>query len=167
MFAAGQIFRAMIQGLRDVLQARAALKNEFRVERTVLRAAENNPLKFSADIEEAIKAILQSRGRGYMPGPRAVEEGFQDLKVHQLAVMAGMQEALAALLAAFDPAALSKRLDSESRFLSFLPGAGSRYWEAYEKHYREIAKDAENSFRGILGETFARAYEESSHKLNG
>ena len=102
-----------------------------------------------------------------MPGPTAGEEGLHDLKVHQLAVMAGMQEALAALLTAFEPEALSKRLDKESRFLGFLPGTGSRYWEAYEKRYREIAKEAENSFRGILGETFARAYEESSRKLNG
>lgn len=167
MFTAGQIFRTMVHGLRDVLQSRATLKNEFRVERTVLRAAENNPLKFSADLEEAIKAILQTRGRGYMPGPRAVEEGFHDLRIYQLAVVAAMQEALTELLAAFDPEALKKRLDKDSRFLGFLPGSGSRYWEAYEKRYREIAKDAENSFRGILGETFARAYEESSRKLNG
>lgn len=167
MLTVGQIFREMVDGLREVLQARASLKNEFRVERTVLRAAENNPLKFSADGTEAMLAMLQPRGRGYMPGPRAVQEGFDDIKVHQMAVLAGMQEALTALLAAFDPDALAKRLDKESRLAGYLRGAKSRYWEAYEKRYREIAREAENNFRGILGDAFARAYEDSSRKLRG
>ena len=167
MLAAGQVFRAMVAGLREVLQARSTLKNEFRLQRTVIRAAENNPLKFSVDADEAIASILQPRGRGYMAGPQAVDEGFRDLKVHQLAVMAGMQEALSALLAAFHPDTLAQRLDKESRFLGFLPGSGSRYWEAYEKRYREIAQEAESSFRGILGDAFGRAYEESARKLGG
>ena len=47
MREAGMVFRAMVEGLRQVLISRAAVKNEFRVEQTMLRARDNNPLKFS------------------------------------------------------------------------------------------------------------------------
>ena len=166
MRAAGKAFRHMVDGMREVLMARSAIKNEFRVERTMIRAADNNPLKFSVSAEEALLALLRPVVKGYLPPDRAVEEALKDIKAHQLATMAGMQLAITSLLAQFDPEALKQQLDQKSVFDSILPGSKkARYWELYEKLYREIAKAAEDDFHGSYGREFARAYEEQVRKL--
>ena len=56
--AAGAVFRAMVEGLREVLMSRAAIKNELRVEQTMMRSRDNNALKFSVTVEEAVAALL-------------------------------------------------------------------------------------------------------------
>jgi len=166
MHAAGRTFREMVQGLREILMARASIKNEFRIERTVIRSAGNNPLKFSVSVDEALLAMLRPAGPGYLSPIDAVQEGFKDLKAHQLAVMAGMQVALTALLERFDPEGLKQRLTKGSVLDGILPGARkARYWELYEAFYREIASEAEQDFQGVFGRAFARAYEEQVKKL--
>ena len=54
----GAAFRAAVAGLRAVMIARASVKGEFRIEQTMIRASGNNPLKFSADDDDALSALL-------------------------------------------------------------------------------------------------------------
>jgi predicted component of type VI protein secretion system len=80
--------------------------------------------------------------------------------------MSGVQAALRAVLRRFDPTNLKQRLDQHPTLASILPGARqSRYWAAYEQLYREVASDAENSFDGLYGREFVRAYEAQVKKL--
>ena len=166
MRTAGACFREMTDGLRQVLAARSALKNELRVDRTIIGAADNNPVKFSTGLEDTLVALLRPPARGYMPGVEAVREAFHDVKAHELATMSGVQAALRAVLRRFDPTNLKQRLDQHPTLASILPGARqSRYWAAYEQLYREVASDAENSFDGLYGREFVRAYEAQVKKL--
>ena len=166
MRTAGACFREMTDGLRQVLAARSALKNELRVDRTIIGAADNNPVKFSTGLEDTLVALLRPPARGYMPGVEAVREAFHDVKAHELATMSGVQAALRAVLRRFDPTNLKQRLDQHPTLASILPGARqSRYWAAYEQLYREVASDAENSFDGLYGREFVRAYEAQVEKL--
>ena len=49
---------------------------------------------------------------------------------------------------------------------SLLPAARkAKYWEMYEALYKEIAKDAADSFNGRYAREFARAYDEQVRKL--
>jgi type VI secretion system protein len=166
MRTAGACFREMTDGLRQVLAARSTLKNELRLDRTVIGAANNNPVKFSTGLEDTLVALLRPPARGYMPGAEALREAFHDLKAHELATMSGVQAALRAVLRRFDPTNLKQRLDQHPTLASILPGARqSRYWAAYEQLYREVASDAENSFDGLYGREFVRAYEAQVKKL--
>jgi type VI secretion system protein len=166
MAAVGQLFREMAAGLRDALATRAMIKQEYRVEQTVIRAANNNPLKFAVDVNQLLLALL-SRGRsGYLTGAPAVQEGFKDLRTHELALLGGMQAAVAALLRQFDPELLKQRLEQQSLLQNILPGARkAKYWEIYEQHYKQIAADVSEDVRGTFGRAFANAYEEQSRKL--
>jgi type VI secretion system protein len=166
MHSLGGVLRAMVEGLRENLMARSTIKSELRLERTVIQAAANNPLKFSASLEEALAAMVQPELAGYLPPAAAVKEGFNDLKTHQIATMTGMQFALSALLGEFDPGTLKERLERHSMLQSLMPAARkAKYWEMYEALYKEIAKDAENSFNGRYAREFARAYDEQVRKL--
>jgi type VI secretion system protein len=157
----GQLVREMVLGLSEILTTRAMVKTEYRVEQTVMRASNNNPLKLSPDIDETLTMLLGPARRGFLPGPRAVKEGFSDIKAHELALLAAMQAAVIALLRQFDPELLKTRLEQKSVLHAIMPAmVKAKYWEAYEKHYRQIAADVSEDVRGIFGRAFARAYEE-------
>jgi len=153
----------MVESLRDVLMSRTAVKGEFGVEQTMLRPRDNNALKFSVTPADAVAALLQPGRPGYMDPGRAAREAFDDVRSHQLAVMAGVQAALFNLLRTFDPAALEGRLQKGGVMESLLPGARrARLWEAFCAAYKDIARDADSDFQTVFGREFARAYTEQA-----
>ena len=165
MRAAGEVFRALTDGVREVLMSRAAIKNELRVEQTMLRARDNNALKFSVTPEEAVAALLQPHRPGYKPPMAAVGEAYRDIQSHEMAVMAGVQTALTGLLKRFDPVALEARLQP-GRLDGLLPGSRkARIWELFCATYNDIAREAEDDFQSVFGREFARAYEAQMRKL--
>ena len=97
MEALGAAFRALVSGLRRALMARAAVKREFRLEQTMLRSQGNNPLKFSADDEDALRALLGAGRRTDMNAADAVADALRDVRLHELATVVAMQSAVRAL----------------------------------------------------------------------
>ena len=164
--AAGEVFRAMVDGVRQVLISRAAIKNEFRVEQTMLRARDNNALKFSVTTEDAVGALLAPVRPGYQAPAAAAREAFADISSHEMAVMAGVQTALLALLKRFEPSVLEQRLVSAGLLGSVLPAARkARVWELFCATYGEIQREAEDDFQSVFGREFARAYDAQMRKL--
>ena len=161
----GRIMATMIGGLRDILMTRAALKSEIRVDRTMISAQGNNPLKFSVSKEQAIEAMLKSSVPGYQEPELAVQEAMRDIKAHEIATMSGMEAALKDLLAQFAPDQLSERIAQQNSFAERLGSRKARAWDAYEKHYTAIASATENDFQSTFGKEFSRAYEAQIKKL--
>lgn len=151
MFTVGALFREMVDGLMTVLRARAEVKSQFRVAVTTIRAANNNPLKFTADPGDAIKLMLDPRHPGFLEPRRAVQEGLSDVMNHQLAMTAGIQAALADALRRFHPTVFEKPFEEGLVFQK-----KAKCWEAYVKAYPELANDV---LENIFGDTFAEAYE--------
>lgn len=166
MEAIGRSYRLMVEGLVDVLRARASLKGEFRMSQTMIRPVENNPLKFAPNVEEALLLLLRQGNQAFMPPDQAVNESFEDLKAHQIAVMAGIQGAIRHLLARFEPQALEGRLDKPGGLSALLPGARqAKYWELFTQLYASISREAEEDFQDLFGREFSRAYEEQIARL--
>jgi type VI secretion system protein len=165
MRAIGALFRALVGGTREVLMSRAEIKHEMRVEQTMIRSRDNNALKFSVSPEEALVALLRPNQPGYKPPLASVEEAFSDIRSHEMAVMAGMQTGLIALLKRFDPAGLEARLQ-RGMLDGILPGARkARFWELFCTTYKDIAHEAEDDFHAVFGRDFARAYSAQISKL--
>jgi type VI secretion system FHA domain protein len=161
MRSAGEVFRVMVEGLREVLMSRAAVKQEFRAAQTMLGPCDNNPLKFSISAEDAVAALLRPGRRGYQQPLDAAREAFADLKSHELAVMAGVQTALVGLLRRIDPAVLE-----EQQHAGLLPVARkARCWERFRTTYKDIARAAEDDFQSAFGRDFTRAYEAQARQL--
>ncbi len=78
----GQIMREVILGMSDNLHLRADQKNTLRVPTTTIQAQRNNPLKFSASVEEALMNLL-FRQSGRILGRR--RRGPRDVRRHQAA----------------------------------------------------------------------------------
>jgi type VI secretion system protein len=161
----GQVLRVVIEGLMDVLKARAAIKNEFRVPVTTLQAVENNPLKFSANAEDALFNLFARRGQSYQEPVDAFREAFDDLRAHQVAIMAGLRAAFASLLGKFDPDRLQESFDKGLKRSAFLDVINkTKYWDLYRDTYAELG-DGDTAFRRLFGDEFAQAYEEQMQRL--
>jgi type VI secretion system protein len=162
--AFGQIIRVVVSGVMDVLQSRREIKDEFRMRMTQFRPRENNPLKFSANVEDALHNLLVKRNAAYLGPVEAFEDAFVELRNHQVAMLAGMRVAFEAMLAEFDPDRLQEDFDQRAS-KGLLAKLGRSYWDLFRDKRREMAKDPEATFRQLFGEQFARAYEEQLQQL--
>jgi type VI secretion system FHA domain protein len=161
----GQILRVVVTGLMDVLQSRQRIKEEFGMQQTVFRPADNNPLKFSANIEDALHNLFVRRNPAYLGAVPAFADAFDDLRDHQLAVLAGMRVAFQAMLGEFDPDRLQEQFDKQMGGGIALVPAKMRYWELFRARNAEMAKDPEDTFERLFGDEFRRAYEEQFRQL--
>ena len=109
----GEILRVVVAGLMDVLQSRQRIKEEFRMRQT----------RVPAGRQQSAEVLGQRRGRAAqpageaecrLPGPvEAFADAFDDLRDHQLAMLAGMRVAFEAMLAEFDPDRLQEEFDRQ------------------------------------------------------
>jgi type VI secretion system protein ImpI/type VI secretion system protein len=152
----GSALRATVAGIRQALIARATIKNEFRIEQTMIRARGNNPLKFSADDDDALAALLGLGRRADMAPDAALADALRDMRLHELATMIAVQDAVRALLAQLDP----EKLQLETGGVALLPAQKkARAFEAYEKLHRRITQALTDDFDSVFGKAFANAYE--------
>lgn len=168
MHTAGEVLRESITGAFNVLRSRTNIKSEFRMSMTTIQAVENNPLKFSINVQEAIRNMFLNTSDSYLAPVEAMREGFEDIEGHQLAVMAGTQAAIAALMKRFQPEFLEDTFDRTVSRAGLLPGGKkAKYWDAYEEYYQNLAASVEDNFQNMFGEEFARAYENQVNRLLG
>ena len=169
MRQSGAAFRAMVEGLREVLMTRSSIKGEFRMNQTMIQSGGNNPLKFSISGEHAVKALLKPDVAGYLAADDAVKQGLDDVKAHEVAMVTGMQAALESLIKRFDPESLEKRMAKSASGLGavFRGGKKATYWDAFTQLYEDIATEAEDDFQALFGKAFAKAYEQQLRSLEG
>jgi type VI secretion system FHA domain protein len=162
----GEILKIVVVGLMDVLQSRQRIKEEFRMQQTIFRPSDNNPLKFSVNVQDALHNLLVKRNPAYLGPVDAFADAFDDLRDHQLAMLAGMRVAFEAMLKEFDPERLQQEFDTQlGRSSLALVPAKLRYWDLYKARRAELLKDPEEAFDHLFGDEFRRAYEEQFRKL--
>jgi type VI secretion system protein len=157
MQSLGALFRDLVDGMMTVLRARSELKSQLRVTVTTLRPVDNNPLKFSASVEDALRILFARKHAGFIDPQEAVREGYSDIMNHQLAMVAGMQASLAELLKRFAPQTFEKPFEEGIVFQK-----KAKCWDAYSKAYPGLVSEALEDF---FGETFADVYEQQMRVL--
>lgn len=155
------IFHIVVDGVMDVLRARAEIKNTFRLPVTVIQRSENNPLKFALGTDEAIAKILSPPDPAFLTGPAAFEDAFDDIRSHQMAMLAGVRAGFDAVLRHFDP----EHFDREGESSRYGFGGKGKHWERFREHYQSLVADPDACFRRLFGDEFARAYEEQLARL--
>jgi type VI secretion system FHA domain protein len=164
----GSMLRAAVGGLMEVLRARERMKDELRVRGTTFKVANNNPLKFSANVDDAFHNLLVKQNPAYLDPETALEDAFRDVRDHQAAFLSAMRLAFESMLSQLDPNRLQDDFDRQIKKGSILGvPAKLRYWDLYRDKYTELAKDAQGAFRTLFGDAFAKAYEEQLDRLQG
>lgn len=169
MGEAGQMLRKSIEGVIELLLLRAEVKKELRTEdRTMIRVKENNPLKHLDSAEAVLGNFFQFKDRSpaFLGPTKAIQDAFNDLRAHELAVMAGMRAGLGGVIQRFEPAELENRIKKNGALDAVLPALyKSKLWDAFVAMHTEIGRDAEDHFDKLYGIAFVRAYMEQSKKL--
>ncbi|MCU7278417.1 type VI secretion system-associated FHA domain protein TagH [Pseudomonas peradeniyensis] len=166
MEAVGRSYRLMVEGLIDVLRARSSLKGEFRMQQTTIAPVRNNPLKFAPNADEALLLLLREGNQAFMAPDQAVRDSFDDLRAHQLAVMAGVEAAIKHLLERFEPARLEQRLAPAAGLAKLFGGSRQAHcWQQFTELYSQISQEAEDDFQDLFGREFSRAYEAHSQRM--
>src|SRR4029078_2110004 len=118
----GAVLRAAVEGLMALLLARNDMRDTFQAqERTMVSSRGNNPLKLMGDAQEAMEFLFDpaGRGEGFLGPVQAVTDSAQDLRAHELALMAGMRGAILGAVRRFDAQVLEKALASSAGGFSF------------------------------------------------
>lgn len=162
----GSILKVIVDGLRDVLRAREELKDQFRLRITSVAARENNPIKFSANTEDALHNLLVRHNPAYLEPVAAFENAFDDLRIHQMAMLAGLRAGYEAMVKAFDPDTLEQKFERYARRGGLLgASAKPRFWDLYREVFEETTGDPDECFRALFGTAFSKAYEEQTRLL--
>jgi type VI secretion system FHA domain protein len=165
----GAAIRAAIEGVMAMLLARAKVKEELRAsERTMVAARENNPLKLSGTVNEALKLMLDPAGEAeaFLTAEKALADACNDLQMHELALMAGMRAALSHAIELFEPAGIEKRLEAEGA-KRLLANRKALLWDAFVAHFSRIGGDTGDAVERLMSTAFITAYEEQLRRSRG
>ena len=128
----GSLLRVMVESLMQLLNARHQARLLARSSRhTVIQAFDNNPLKFSPNAEEALRTMFGPPTRAYLNSQDAIQQGFADLKQHEVKTFSAMQHALAAFISELDPNAIDQSTLADSGISALVTSRKAKLWDAY------------------------------------
>lgn len=156
----GAVTRIVAENVRQLLIARSQAKRHARsANQTMVQATENNPLKFAPTAEEALRIMFGPPTRSYLDAPRALQQGFDDLKSHQIRTYKAMQQALAMLIEDFDPKGIDLATGS-----GLLSSRKSRMWDLYTERWKEKASGFDGGLLDAFMSYFAECYDREDDK---
>ncbi|HOB92613.1 MAG TPA: type VI secretion system-associated FHA domain protein TagH [Aquabacterium sp.] len=162
----GQLLRESTRGAVELLAARAALKREMRAMMTMIQGRENNPLKFSPTVDAALLHLMGPAVAGFMAPAPAMRDAFDDLRAHQLGLMAGMKAAMEGMLQRFDPQQLETQLAGRAGLAGLIPATRkARLWEAFQQLFGQLSAEAQDDVDALFGKAFLRAYQDQLDRL--
>jgi type VI secretion system protein len=153
----GQIMREVVLGISENLHVRAEQKNALRLPTTTIQPQNNNPLKFSASVEEALTYLLFRESPEYLSAIDAVREAFGDTRQHQQHLLAAMRTAVVGYVGQLDPETLENKIGRGSTLL----GAANKlkYWDLFKDLFQVVSQCEPGQFPHQFLEELARVYE--------
>lgn len=162
----GELMREIVDGMMQILRSRTSIKNEFRMNVTTIQPIENNPLKFSVGVDEALENMFIKKSNAYKKPIDAFREGFQEIGEHQVAMIAGIRHGFERMMERFNPEILEKNFNKQGKG-GVIPGMQkAKYWSNYGEYYKGFVDNMESSFQHLFGSDFVHAYENQLRKLS-
>jgi type VI secretion system protein len=160
---AGQMTREVVLGLMDTLKGRSDQKSRLRLSQTTIQPSENNPLKFSASVDEALLKLLDGHSSRYLGPVEAIRDSFADLRTHQIALSAAIQAAVDEVMNRIEPGELQEKFDRGLKRGALLGAANKmKYWDLYTEFYHVLNQRNEQNLPTLFAEELARTYAEKS-----
>lgn len=156
----GGLMRLVAIELKQLLAARAESKRIARsANQTMIQAQDNNPLKFSPTVDDALQLIFGKPKSGYLSAQKAFDESFRDLKAHQIKTYSAMQHALRMLVEDLDPQAIAESMAQERGLDSLLGSRKAKMWDAYVARWEAKTAPYEDGLVDAFMLYFAECYD--------
>jgi type VI secretion system protein ImpI len=161
----GAVLRMTAENLGQMLASRAESKTLMRSSsRTMIRAVENNPLKFASSPPEALAIMFGPRTRNYLDARTTIERSFGDLKTHQILTFSAMQNALDALFEDLAPERIDHSAEPEHGLGSLISSRKAKLWDIYVERWRAKTKRSDGRLLEAFIALFAQAYDKLQDK---
>ena len=156
----GALIRMTTEHLAQMLASRAESIALIRSSnRTMIRAVENNPLKFASSPAEALAIMFGPRTRNYLDAQETIERAFADLKSHQILTFGAMQGALDALFEDLAPDRIDRSIEPERGLGALISSRKAKLWDIYVERWRAKTKRADGRLLEAFTALFAQAYD--------
>ena len=164
--AIGQRVRMALQGLLDMLESKADMKQELGVqEGTMLATRRQNPLKAEWPVSGKLHYLLGGRHAaiGFLDPEIALREVLTELRAHELASVAATRAAIEGVIEEFAPDTLAARLPGARWRLPLIENA--RIWKLFTADYKARSAQKEGWLKHVLDHYFMPAYVRESTKI--
>ena len=162
MRRAGAVYRQMVLGIGDLMTERDRARGQYKLSRTTIGGANNNPFKWAPTQRLAIDLLLAG-SHSFLSGPAALQASFRDIKRHLIATFAGLHGSLRAAIAAFDPVALDTAVASR---VTLLKSRGALQAEEVAQRHADLARQLDEGAGGSLERAFVAAYESADTRVD-
>lgn len=165
----GRSYALMLDGLMKTLHNRAKFKQKNRLNHTAFQHSENNPLKFSANIDDAIHNLYNRKSASFLAPEVAIKSAFQDIEYHEKAMINGVHGAVSGVMKLLDPQNISEQaIQKENLLFNIRLPNNKNNWKKYENIYEKLNNDLdiEGQERFYL-EDFSKAYEMAIKNIEG
>lgn len=160
---AGQMLREAVLGLIEALKNRGEFKGKFDPTQTIVQSSDNNPLKNSVSVDDALRKLMDAHNSRYMGPVEALREAFGDLRTHQLAMNSAMHAGLNGLMQRLNPGELQERFDRGLKRGGLLGATNKlKYWDMYSEFFQALNQRNSDGMPAAFGEDFIQAYLERS-----
>ena len=161
----GALLKLTTHNLMQLLVARSKTKSAMRSSsRTMIKALENNPLKFTATAEEALAIMLGPPTRNYLDAKAAVASSFADLNEHQIQTFGAMQNALDALFEDLSPEQIDKGVEPDRGLGALVGSRKAKLWDLYVERWRAKTKRSDGRLQEAFMALFAESYDRLQSK---
>jgi type VI secretion system FHA domain protein len=159
-----EILMTSTQGIMSLLAGRSVFKQESRLNMTMIKPQSNNPIKFSLDPSDTLEMLLVKKKPGYMTAKAAYSEALNDIQLHQMAFLSGLQATLSGILGELNPDDIEESVTKKGKSMMGLK-AGTQKWEAFKEQQDILSKRVNENLNEILSTHFSDAYEAQINSL--
>ena len=158
-FEMGQGLNLLLTELMESLRQRALVKNQLRVNQTMFQTQQNNPIKFSANIDDVIQNLFIINSASFLSSRESIKESFIDTRRHEHALLAGADGVLKGILEQVSPSHINQQVNNHSNILKIIPGQSeSKSWKLYQNLHEELSRDVNAKGAMALSDDFLKAY---------
>lgn len=133
------LLKISVQGYMQLLQARRVFQEETGGSFTTISSKANNPLKFSATVDEALNRLLDQSSPAYLSGEQALIQACQDILAHMQLSVEHSQAVMMQVKSTLSPQSLQDELAQSGTFkLGLSTSRKARLWDLYCARYNTL-----------------------------
>jgi predicted component of type VI protein secretion system len=151
-----------LEWVSNCLKGRREFENQFNADLTLVFAKGGNPIKAAGSPKDIGRWLLDFRAKRNLEQSRTqLENAFKDLTMHQLGLLAGVQECLKALLGRMEPKVIEQEAMAQARGLKGLMAkmnVAKRAWETYTEKHKEMFEENSKLFNELIYPNIRKGY---------
>jgi predicted component of type VI protein secretion system len=159
-----------LEWVSNCLKGRREFENQFNADLTLVFAKGGNPIKSAGSPKDIGRWLLDFRSKRDLEQTKLqLDNAFKDLTMHQLGLLAGVQECLKALLGKLEPKVIEQEALAQARGFSGMMAklnVAKKAWETYTEKHKEMFEENSKLFNELIYPNIRKGYL-SSHAEDG